>query len=73
MVEKKKMRIVKKSACKVVTCPECGTRICKTTYATGLIIACAKCKSELEVNVDERGAVTVVSVENNEEFIPNNI
>lgn len=50
---------------KILTCPQCGQRLCRATLGSKIEIVCPKCKIDYESHVDKNGGVHALPLEEN--------
>lgn len=48
---------------KILSCPQCGQRLCRAEIGSKVVITCPKCKSEYESFIDKDGGVHALPLE----------
>ncbi len=51
---------------KIVSCPQCGKRICRAEIGSSVVICCHSCKIDYRVTVDKDGGVYVLPFATND-------
>lgn len=50
---------------KIITCPQCGQRLCRVDLGSKVEITCTKCKTDYEWFVDKDGSIHALPLDDN--------